>query len=176
LSGCRKKCDTYISRPLSGKIETYFGVYKPGNWWVYKNKTGSKTDSFYLTNYSDTMVRNRTSCEEEQQRKFILNNTYLVYPEKTEVNYESMGTGISLTMGGSLPFFHYSVINDSVTVFSYPNNPNSHADSITINGQKYFDVLVGYNSSTIYYYGKNRGIVGWASHLDTFNLSSFRIL
>lgn len=176
---CWKKCDSYTYRPLTGKIESFFGVYKPGNWWIYKNKAGTKTDSLYLVSYSDTTMRNRTACEESQQRKFTLKNTYLANAENIEVLYESVGTGINLrmfAMYASFPSFSYLITDDSIRVSSYPFNPNSHVDSITINGQKYYDILAGFSSSNLYYFGKNRGIVGWATHLDTFNLTSFRIL
>src|SRR5258705_9442224 len=90
--GCWKKCDTYISRPLTGKIESYFGVYKPGNWWIYKNRAGTRTDSIFISDYSETIIRIRTGCEEDHLRKYILNNTYLANSENIEVRYESGGT------------------------------------------------------------------------------------
>lgn len=39
---CERKCDSYRSDSLLPVAEAYFGVYKPGNWWVYVNSTEQK--------------------------------------------------------------------------------------------------------------------------------------
>ena len=36
-------------------MEDYFGVYKPGNWWIYNNKSGSKKDSQYVADYKEVL-------------------------------------------------------------------------------------------------------------------------
>lgn len=182
---CGKRCDDYTVSPIRGPIEEYFGVYKPGNWWVYQNKDGTKRDSIYITDYSDVVSRNRTTCLESEERRFAIKNTFFFNAADIYITYQSHETGIAVnfstssgqTQSGPLPQFIYQFTDSAFYSFPSSNNQGSNrAGSITLNGQIYQDILIGRYGSDIFYYAKNRGLVGWTANNETFNLTRYKIL
>jgi hypothetical protein len=192
LLDCNRKCDSYTDKPLTGKIEDFFRVYKPGNWWVYRNKSGTKADSQYVVNYEEIFTNNRTSCERNQQRTFAIVNSQLPggppqysYGDSLFLVYKKQGNGITVRLGipfgsnsksANFPEFHYSLDTDSITSFPYPGSLGVNGlDSIFLNGMKYYSILLGNDGSTTFYIAKDKGLVGWGNTLDTFNLVDFKI-
>lgn len=177
---CNRNCDTFISRPLTNNTEIFFRSYKSGNWWVYQNINGTKRDSIYLTYYLDSTIKNRTSCLEYEQRKFTLHNLYLANGNNINAVYEAAETTIDFHMeapGARFPSFTYFLNENLIRSFPSPDNQgNNMLDSIKLNGILYRVVLTGRESPNTYYFAKDRGLVGWATPLDTFNLVNFQIL
>jgi hypothetical protein len=192
LINCGRKCDSYIDRPLKGKIEEYFGVYKPANWWVYSNRTGTKKDSQYVADYEEIFSNNKTSCERTQQRTFAIVNSQLpgrpplyAYGDSLYLVYKREGNIISVysiipfgtnSRTASFSQFYYFLDTDSIksTLYSGSFVKNTF-DSISLNSSKYYSILIGNDGSTTFYLAKNRGLVGWGNSLDTFNLVNFKI-
>jgi len=176
---CGKRCEIYTSRPLTGVIEDYFGVYKGGNWWVYQNRLKTKKDSIFLENYTDGFFENRTSCEKAQRRTFSIDGLYLADGNKLFANYIAEGNYIRMTISSpvfSFPEFQYSFYDQKLAVFpTLENNGNPFIDSVTINGAKYYNILIGKETNGTYFFSKNTGLVGWMNTLDTFNLVNFKI-
>jgi hypothetical protein len=181
---CERKCSSYANKPLTGKIEEYFGVYKPGNWWVYHNKNGIKKDSIYISNFTDTFGNNKTTCENIEERKFEIINTYLVSGDTLYVIYNSGGNGIGVnfsfskwqTQSAGFPQFIYLLDSDSIMSFPSPDNiGNNMLDSISLNALKYYNILIGKERTNTFYFAKNKGLIGWGNVLDTFNLVNFKI-
>ena len=159
-------------------MEEYFGVYKEDNWWVYTNANRSKKDSIYPQSYFSTTLRNRTTCLETHHRKFTLSNMHLTEGNPTQVLYESYETGIEFrweVVNQLLPDFIY--VQNTDTIISTPSFPGSNRlDSVILNNTTYYQILIGRYGSTTYYFAKNKGLVGWSTALDTFNLVNFKIL
>lgn len=182
---CGKKCDTYEFKPLAGKTEIYFGPYKPGNWWVYRNKAGNMRDSIYTGMYTDVFNTDKSTCAKSQQRKFTLVSSYLVDAKVLYVDYEAAGSIIGVnfsldsgsTQSAGFPQFIYFLDQDRIKSYPEPGyTGNNSLDSIRLNGITYPDILFAEEGNKTYYFSKDRGLVGWGTALDTFNLITFKIL
>jgi hypothetical protein len=175
----RDKCDAFSGRVLSGKMQTYFGPYKPGNWWVYQNQDSTKQDSVYVKTFVDSLIKNEANCTAYSLRKFSLFNTYLGNMNDIAVTYDATETAISFMMEAqsiSLPGFTSS--SDSL-IRSLPaaDNPGINTmDSVRLNDSTYHNILIGKKIPNTYYFGKDKGLVGWITLTDTFNLVNSRIL
>jgi hypothetical protein len=176
---CNRKCDTYFSQLLTGKTEVYFGAYKSGNWWVYQNQNGTKRDSIYPVYFLDTTIKNKTSCSAYEQRRFTLHNVYLANMNDVEAVYEAAETTINFRMEAQntrFPSFTFFFNEDLIRSFPSPDNTgNNMLDSLKMNGTLYYNILSGKESPNTYYFGKNRGLIGWGTPIDTFNLVNFQI-
>jgi hypothetical protein len=177
---CRKKCDSYERKFMGIKMEEYFRPYKDGNWWVYRNKAGALKDSVYFKDFSTTFIRENTPCLETEQRKFKLANTHLATGTDISVSYDTRENATTYLLTSSsvrLPWFTYFETEDAIKSFPSTENPgNNLLDSISLNGASYYGILIGKESGTTYYFAKDRGLVGWGTFLDTFNLVNFKIL
>jgi hypothetical protein len=87
-------------------MDKYFGMFEPGNWWVYTNQDNTKKDSIYVTDFNQTLLGpSNISCTQFPREEFILQASFLMntsYP----INgfYSSNETGdnfFSLTTPGS---------------------------------------------------------------------------
>jgi hypothetical protein len=173
---CEKPCATYTSRPLTGAMEDYFGVYKNKNWWVYQNRPGTKRDSIFLQDFAETFLSNKTTCEKNQRRIFAIDGSYLADGNKFFCDYFTGGHITIIRWTPYLPEFRHSSLDQKITVFPAENNTNSpFLDSVRINGATYYNIQVGKESTATYFFAKNTGLVGWMNVLDTFNLVSFKI-
>lgn len=180
---CNRKCSSYQQRPLTGKIDLYFGVYKPGNWWVYENKGGTESDSIYTINFSDKFTEVRTVCERQEAREFVLVGKYLTGGDSVFVKYRAASIGIQVDFNFSpgyhsaapFPYFIYNIQLDTISSFAEVPAKNL-LDSISLNGSKYSDILVGKGNDNTYFFSPNKGLVGWGTPNDTFFLVKSKIL
>ena len=176
---CSKHCDIYTYKKLTGTMEDYFGAYKEKNWWVYQNSTGTKRDSIFLSDYKDIFLgeENKKVCEKNEQRTFTINSLYLVDGEKPNPEYFSLGNASIFNFRyHSLPTFSYTFTDQKIIVSpSQFNTGTPYLDSININGTKYYNILVGKESTSTCFFAKGIGLVGWMNVLDTFNLVNFKI-
>lgn len=184
-SFCGRKCDDFTVSLLRGPMEEYFGVYKPGNWWIYKNKDGAKKDSVYISGFSEMRNRDRTTCLENQERVFIIRNNILMNGSDLYVTYRSGYATVSVnfslikdqTQSAGFPQFRHD--EDLNKLWSFPetyNQGNNLLDSIRINSTTYYNILRGAYGNNTYYFAKGRGLVGWTANNDTLNLTSYKIL
>ena len=181
LSRCeRKGCEAFSGTVLTGKMETYFGAYKAGNWWVYQNQDGTKRDSIYPVSFVDSVIKDETNCTIYERRKFSLHTTYLAAMNDITVAYDATETAISFKMEAqntSFPSFTHSLTDSLIRSLPAAENPgNNRLDSVRLNGISYYNILTGKKTPDTYYFGKDRGLVGWITPTDTFNLVSHRIL
>lgn len=188
LLSCERKCGSYTDKLLTGKIEEHFGVYRPDNWWVYNNKNGTKKDSQYIVDYKEIRINDRTRCERDQQRTFVIVNTqlpggpplyslgdslYLIYKAAGSGIMVNLNTPVGASQWVSFPQFSYSSYTDSITS---PGSVGKNVlDSISLNGTKYYSILIGNDGTSTFYLAKGKGLVGWGNILDTFNLVNFKI-
>ena len=180
LSRCdRGACEAFSGNVLTGKMETFFGAYKTGTWWIYQNQDGTKKDSVYLGSFVDSVIRNETNCTIYELRKFSLHTTWLAAMNDIAVVYDATETATSFKMEAqntSFPSFIHS-LTDSL-IRSLPageNTGNNRLDSVRLNGTSYYNILTGKKTPDIYYFGKDKGLVGWITNTDTFNLIRFQI-
>jgi hypothetical protein len=182
---CRRTCDGYTATSINGPIEDYFGVYKPGNWWVYQNKDGTKKDSIYITDYSDQHLQDRTSCFEYEQRSYTIKSNILENGGDLYVlsNSDQVSVGINFsliknqTQSGGFPQFIYDSRQNKISSFPEPDNQGQNTfATITINNVTYNDILQGKYGNSVYYFSKDRGLVGWTINGETFNLTNDKIL
>lgn len=175
-TNCHRECDAFSGRVFSGKMESFFGRYIPANSWVYKNQDSTKRDSVYVLAFVDSVIKNETNCTVYSLRKFMLHNTYLANMNDIAVVYDATGSGITFKMEAQTTSFpSFSSSTDSL-VLSLPaaDNPgNNLMDSIRLNGTSYYNILTGKKNPNTYYFGKDRGLVGWITITDTFNLVKF---
>jgi hypothetical protein len=172
----RDKCDEYSGRVLSGKIDTFFGPFKPGNWWVYQNQDSTRKDSVYVTSFRDSLLKDDVNCIVYGLRRFNLHSKYFANGSDISVVYDATSTGISFkTEGGNFPSFTSST--DSLIVsLPAPDNPGPNLrDSTRLNDTTYRNILVGKKNPNTFYFGKDKGLVGWTTPADTFNLVNARI-
>ena len=172
-TNCHQECDAFSGRVFSGKMETFFGSYIPGNWWVYKNQDSTKRDSIYLLSFVDSVIKNETNCTAYSVRRFSLYNTHLANMNDIAVVYDANESAITFTMEAqNAGFPSFSSSSDSL-ILSLPaaDNPgNNMLDSVRLNGTSYYKILKGKKSPNTYYFGENRALVGWITNTDTFNL------
>lgn len=182
---CGKRCDDFTTSLIRGPIEDFFGVYKPGNWWVYQNKDGTKRDSIYITDFSDVISRDRTACLEHQIREFTIKNSILMSGNDLYVVYSSetvsVGINFSLiknqTQSGGFPQFAFDERISKLWSFPEPDNQgNNLLDSIRLNNATYYNILKGSYGNSTYYFAKGKGLIGWIANNETFNLISYKIL
>jgi len=176
----REKCEAFSGSVLAGKMETYFGAYKAGNWWVYQNQNGTKKDSIYITAFADSLIKDEINCTVLNVRRFALVNTYLASMNNIAVVYDATTTAISFkaeAQNASFPTFTHVFTDSLIRSLPAAENPgNNKLDSVRLGGTSYYNILTGKRTPNIYYFGKDRGLVGWITPTDTFRLVSFSIL
>ncbi len=74
------KCNDNIRKKygFSDEFKAYTAMYKPGNWWVYKNLDGTKQDSIYVTDYKDSLVIYKEPCQSFPIVKFNLHSDFFL--------------------------------------------------------------------------------------------------
>lgn len=182
---CGKKCTDYSRLSLPPETDKFFAPYKMDNWWLYKNQSGTKTDSLYITSFIDTFYKDKTSCSSFELRKFVLHNKFLLELQQSlfvtyQANFKSSEINFSLSggllSGAPFPQFIYNKDEHMLRSFPETDNPGSNKlDSIRLNNAWYYDILKGNWSNNTYYFSKNIGLVGWVIGVDTFGLISYRI-
>jgi hypothetical protein len=162
-------------------MEEYFGMYKPGNWWVYKTPDSTKTDSLYIGEYrekiekapshlSGGIVSKKIDCWEFTIREFNLYSKYIIDGSGRDCYYSSDKTNFMKT------FFHAAMgANDK-----YPKSDTSPEvlDSLTVNNTVYKKVIVlkGYYDNYTVYIAPAVGMVKCITpYHTTFLLSKYYI-
>ena len=176
-SGCDRECEAFSGRVFSGNMETFFGKYIPGNWWVYQNQDSTKRDSVYLASFVDSLTKNETNCTVYALRKFNLLNTHLGNANDIAVVYDATETALTFKMeaqNSNFPSFSSSTDSLILSLPAVDNPGNNRLDSVKLNDTSYYNILTGQRPSNIYYFGKDRGLVGWITPTDTFNLIKIR--
>ncbi|MBY0477429.1 MAG: hypothetical protein K2Q24_07260 [Chitinophagaceae bacterium] len=187
-NSCRKPCLSPDNVQIENSpVMVYFNSFKPGNWWVYQNNTGTKTDSIYIKDFQASISHRFKNCVSDSSRIFKL----------IEKEFRRRNSGdttvvlINSTQFDEIQFIlqtFYSLqgtINNSA-VYSFPDNdkykndPDKFIDSVILNNTVYKDVLVlngPYPDK--YFFAKNIGLVGWHAHniipFATYNLIKYKI-
>ncbi len=174
LSGCDRCKDLSYCHYLP-EMDKYFGMYVPGNWWVYYNQDSTKIDSIYVNNFEETIQKDfLEECIEFPRREFELFSDYIS------------------TTAGPLKVFYTIPLNCSINNFSSPglglyvtmnsdtdDHPNGEdevfLDSIIINGIVYQEVIYFPGSNANLYLGANKGIIAYINNSDTFSLIKYFI-
>ena len=155
-------------------METYFGAFKYGTSGVYHNKDSTKSDSVYVASFLDSVNKNTVNCTVFEKRTFSLHNTFLASASDVNVVYRSSDTSTTFNMTASttsFPSFIFASGDSLIRSLPVADNPgDNRLDSIVLNGRSYHTIIKGKAAGNTYYFGKDRGLVGWVTVSDTFNL------
>jgi len=170
----REECKAFSGKVLTAPMETYFGAYKYNAWSVYHNRDSTKSDSVYVLSFIDSVNKNTVNCTVFEKRTFTLHNSFLASANDINVIYESTETSTTFNLSASnmtFPSFVFASTDSLIRSLPAADNPgDNRLDSITLNGKSYHTILKGKSAGNTYYFGKDRGLVGWVTAADTFNL------
>lgn len=176
LSGCDRCKDLSYCHYLP-EIDKYFGMYVPGNWWVYYNQDSTKIDSIYVINFEETIQKDfLEECSEFPQREFELFSNYIsttAEPVKglylvnancstNYLSFKTLGWFLGVSMNSDID--DHPISQDEVIL-----------DSIIINGIVYQEVIYFPGSNANLYLGANKGIIAYINNSDTFSLIKYFI-
>lgn len=181
---CNKKCKDATTVSIATEMEEFFGQFKPGNWWVYESQNSSKRDSIYVTEFSSALNKDRTVCMSFEEKKFVLNHSFLLTYSAplyvwflADIGGSSINFSVSESLSGA-PFPKFIHFKKDNVIKSFPESDNigeNKLDTIKLNGINYSNILKGKWSDNIYFFSKGKGLVGWIKGRDTFNLINYRI-
>lgn len=172
---CRPCNDKTMKRLyFSETFMEYTDMFVPGNWWVYTNSDGTKSDSMYVTNWKDSVFYNKTNlCRAEPIVTFNLNSCYLLdticdnYAFLSSLNSTNQsGTeGINIwniysSAGGGMVMRSGKVMESSKVDFNINN--------ILIEG-----VYTETSKKETIVWGKKIGILFYTHNSDTFFLKNY---
>ena len=170
----REECKAFSGKVLTAPMENYFGAYKYGTSAVYHNRDSTKTDSIYVASFLDSVNKNTVNCTVFEKRTFTLHNAFLANANDINVVYRSSDTSTTFNMTASntsFPSFVFASGDSLIRSLPAADNPgDNRLDSIVLNGRSYQTIIKGKSAGNTYYFGKNRGLVGWVTASDTFNL------
>lgn len=175
LSGCGKCKDLTYCGYLP-EMDSYFGMYVPGNWWVYYNQDSTKKDSVYVTDFEERIDEdNKDLCVQFPTRSFTLNTKYLFdtslgltgfYSNSGNcchnqfiISTSGKAFGVSMECIDTLPKGNNEIFYDSFEV-----------DMTTYQNVIFFD---GLNAKP--FFAQGIGIVKFINLSDTFALIKFHI-
>jgi hypothetical protein len=170
----REECNAFSGKVLTAPMETYFGAYKYGTWGIYHNRDSTRSDSVYVSSFIDSVNKNTVNCTVFEKRTFTLHNTFLASANDINVVYRSTDTSTTFNMAASnttFPSFAFAATDSLIRSLPAAENPgDNRLDSVVLNGQSYHTIIKGKSAGNTYYFGKDKGLVGWINATDTFNL------
>ena len=90
-AACNRRCNDPEFIPKLPVMEDYFGMYKPGAWWVYYNSDTTKVDSVYVYDFesSTPTISEETKCFEFEVRRFNLKTDFMTDEGYLECRYDN---------------------------------------------------------------------------------------
>ena len=181
FSSCREKCKDgdELTTGYSSQMESYFGMYKPGNWWVYKNQDSTKIDSVFITDYSERIERDKKACIAWPIREFKLHSQFLVVGMPI-LNGIYWGHRANTIAFGEISA-NFDIDNDTYPQIGNSTIPEVFYDSIFVNLIKYNNVVlyqmpISGGADTIkYFLARNVGMIKFSNSSDTFSLKTYHI-
>ncbi|MEX0813770.1 MAG: hypothetical protein WD048_16250 [Chitinophagales bacterium] len=193
LNSCNKCRGDIEHFTFPEEMEKYFGVFQPGNYWVYYNQDSSKKDSMYISDFEEKKVTvneelpPKSDCHSYNEKHFKLHTQYLTRGYNVhEVKYTfyccdrwTFDTNIS----GQAPR-PFEIIAKKTSNNSYVFNSSMDTiSSLTINNTEFNDVLrysAKYpfhtqNIESLVFFAPNIGIVQYFNGLDTFKISKYSL-
>lgn len=158
------------------EMNRYFGMYQTDNWWIYKNNKSTKTDSVFITNFSEVIQKDKqVKCITYPERKFILNTNYINDGQIKELEGEYFNNAsccinyFSCVIGAKM---------DSETdahPLSTTNPAELIIDTITVGGSHYHNTILFQNGNSKLLFAPGIGIIRYVNSTDTFNLVKYYI-
>jgi len=158
-------------------METYFSVYKNNNWWVYKNQDSTKTDSVYISDYNEQILKTEKEvCTEHIEKKFNLHSTYYYHAFGYLTTNLVEGLYSNTTDGRTNSFscgFHAQM---TIGVNTLPTNSSGNLyDSLIVANKKYFKVIYLEDYPIKTFHAPNVGMIKYVYQTDTFTLRKYHI-
>lgn len=89
-AACNRRCKDPDFVPKLPVMEAYFGMYKPGAWWVYYNTDTTEIDSVYVYDFEgSTSTIGDDKCFQFEIRRFNLKTDYMTDEEYLECRYDN---------------------------------------------------------------------------------------
>ena len=180
---CFKKCSSVDETPFGylPPMENYFGMYKPGNWWLYKNQDSTKTDSIFLEEFTEELGRDKFECTTFPTRTFKLHSQYLIKGTTTingtYANNQSCCSNYFYLMCGAQMNSNF----DTYPKSCYSNLPETFLNKFSFNSTTYNNVifyetpLSTSNDTFKTFMAPNIGMLKYINGLDTFSLKTYHI-
>jgi hypothetical protein len=158
-------------------METYFSVYNNDNWWIYKNQDSTKTDSVFVTDFNQQIVRTEKEiCTEHIEKKFNLHSTYYYHAFGYLTSNLVNGLYTNTTDGHTDDIscgFHAHMSNG---VDALPTNSNGILyDSLLVGNRKYFKVIYLEDYPIKTFHAPNVGMLKYIYQTDTFTLRKYHL-
>jgi hypothetical protein len=176
---CGKKCRQPVSSyGMPKEIDPYFGVYKPGSYWIYQNRQATRKDSLYITEASTVMTEElNIACIEYETRKFNLHSNWLNNGSILPVRYENNQQCCEAI------FVHDANVNNVFSYFLGTDNgkpviksANSKLlDSMRAGNTTYYEVINQQRFSFETWFAPRVGLVQFVNGSDTFYLTKFKM-
>ena len=163
------------------EMNKYFGMYKQGNWWVYKNQDSTKTDSIYITDFIERIKKDKNDCITYPTREFRLNSLFITsgtnilkgeFINNRNCCNNTFNCGIVAKMNSKI----------NTRPISGNSNPELLFDSLKIGNTTYNNVLLFeanndyYNTHVKAFFALYVGIIKYINQTDTFSIKKYRIL
>lgn len=98
------RCQNFTRVEQAPLIKKYFGIYKPGAYWIYLNRDSTKRDSVWISDYVLTTGKDRLDkCLEMEESQFTLNSSY--FPRGTRSSIGPSGGDFKYTIADVGGFF-----------------------------------------------------------------------
>ena len=152
------------------EMNKYFGMYKQGNWWVYKNQDSTKTDSIYITNFKEEIYKDNNQCFDYPSRKFKLHSQFLLNGGNS-----FNGRYMNNQSCCDNEFRLLICVEMNNTINTHPIScgiPEIIYDSIIISNIKYYNVIYVKAGSVQTYFAPQVGIVRFIDQTDTFSIQT----
>lgn len=176
---CRGNIEHY---DFPEEMEQYFGVFRPGNYWVYYNQDSTKKDSFYISDFEESTGRllDKDECVSWDQREFTLHTTYL--NRESKVFYQTNINCCEWIFESDNYLFRIFYSNGTFSRYYAGISFTEKIESFTINNEIYKNVLFQksqfedvVNNPVSLYIAPNIGVIKFTTNIDTFTLSKYRL-
>ncbi|MFT5970070.1 MAG: hypothetical protein ACI8ZO_000575 [Flavobacteriales bacterium] len=179
LTAACYECRNYDNcTPLPEVMESYFKVFKEGNWWTYSNQDQSKSDSIYITDFSKRTVKKNVLCSKYEQIVFQLHSKVLTIEPEVPVTYSN---GSKCDESYIIAKASPATLGDVIFLVNYIDNVLSAEiiDSITVRGNTYKNTLksssVNEADTITTYFAPEIGLIRWEIQQDTFSITNYHI-
>ena len=163
------------------EMNKYFGMYKQGNWWVYKNQDSTKTDSIYITDFIERIKKDKNDCITYPTREFKIHSKFISSNFDTILNGRYVNNKNCCVNHFSCVI--YAQMNSNINTRPTDGNSNTELlfDSVEIGNTTYNNVLLFEANSDYYnihvkeFFAPYVGIIKYINQTDTFSIKTYYI-
>ena len=173
---CNKPCKDHTDINIDQATLDYFGIYKPGSFWVYQNSDSTEKDSLYVIYYHKRIEEGtkKPDCKKTEKieirlqstgKNLIVDGYAILYVERN--GYHSVTTSGNHWLGNTQGMNTYS---DTLTGIR-----TRKLKSISLNSKTFSGDITEVNDIYPMYLQRKVGIIGWKKDDKTFHLIRYNI-